>query len=125
MYGVDTLKKFLNVIVDTANLVLMLVKDKKFGWEDVLTCVKELPAIIKQLIDAIKDVKLVDDEWKDATDAEMGELVLHVIARLQVAEGKAKKIVAASLAVMASVHQLVKAILTKEEAAQVVEAPSA
>ena len=76
------------------------------------------------MISGVKQVKLIDDEYKDLTEAEMSDLVLFVAEKVKLAKGKAKAVTVKSLKVFVATHDLVKEILTPAPAQEQEEAPA-
>lgn len=108
-----------------ANLGLEVAEDKKVDWQDALRVGAKVPELFIKTQAAIVGGDKIPAELEDFSPEEGVQLVSLVASDLKVGEGKAKKIVLASLKALAANGLLVKAIIEPEQQEAAPVAPSA
>jgi len=109
--GTKELKDVLDLALAVGTVIKQVMADGKVGLEDVSTFLTLIPAIGP----AVEKIDQIPGELKDLTEAELAELVSHVMAKLAVDDARARGIIQASLNVAAAGFGLVKAIMVKSE----------
>lgn len=109
--GLKELTEVAMAAIDLANVGLLIAKDGKVDVNDLPVVFAVIPLLAASIPLAMSGITLVPGELKDLDSEEAVALIGLVMVKLQVGEGKARLIVAASLKAGLANYQLVKEIL--------------